>query len=341
MDKQKIGDLKKLNEVWGDSNFYIDINRSEFMEQVVDDEGNIEYGDDDLYFKDIMDTKDIEDISFSLKELIELCKKDDFFIRIYAQDKDDYETTVEIRPNKPFDMHSSIKQYLEPMITITNKEIDKLKTYFNPKEKNFILYDKKDLLIEEKILKLGKLLYESRGNSSKRIKFNSLKDEEIISLTKEIKQHIFNNKNDVYLDYFDFKNALGNINNYLYKVNVDNNVSNIKVDDTLTKYKDKYIDNYILNAIVNHADYFYKTRSRKYQCLDEDELLREIILREFKKNKNQSRYDILTNYLSNTLKVAKFKNKYQIINAIKNINSEMEDAQKEFSKLFNNYENQR
>lgn len=233
------------------------------------------------------------------------------------------------------------KQYLEPMITITNKEIDKLKTYFNPKEKNFILYDKKDLLIEEKILRLGKLLYESRGNSSKKIKFNSLKDEEIISLTKEIKQHIFNNKNDVYLDYFDFKNALGNINNYLYKVNVDNNVSNIKVDDTLTKYKDKYIDNFILNAIVNHADYFYKTRSRKYQCLDEDELLREIILREFKKNKNQSRYDILTNYLSNTVKVAKFKNKYQIINAIKNINSEMEDAQKEFSKLFNNYENQR
>ena len=63
--------------------------------------------------KIIMDTKDIEDISFSLKELIELCKKDDFYIRIYAQDKDDYETTVEIRPNKPFDMHSSIKQYLE------------------------------------------------------------------------------------------------------------------------------------------------------------------------------------------------------------------------------------
>ena len=233
------------------------------------------------------------------------------------------------------------KQYLEPMITITNKEIDKLKTYFNPKEKNFILYDKKDLLIEEKILRLGKLLYESRGNSSKRIKFNSLRDEEIINLTKEIKQHIFNSKNDAYLDYFEFKNTLDNINDYLYKVNVDNKVSNINIDNTLTENKDKYIDNYILNAIVNHADYFYKTRSRKYQCLDEDELLREIILREFKKNKNQSRYDILTNYLSNTVKVAKFKNKYQIINAIKNINSEMEDAQKEFSKLFNNYENQR
>ena len=109
----KLGDLKKLNEIWGDNNFYIDINRSGFMEQVIDEEGNIEYGDDDLYFKDIMDTKNIEDISFSLKELIELCKKDDFYIRIYAQDKDDYETTVEIRPNKPFDMHSSIKQYLE------------------------------------------------------------------------------------------------------------------------------------------------------------------------------------------------------------------------------------
>ena len=48
------------------------------------------------------------------------------------------------------------------MITITNKEIDNLKKYFNPKDKNFILYDKKDLLMEEKILRLGKLLYEDR-----------------------------------------------------------------------------------------------------------------------------------------------------------------------------------
>ena len=34
------------------------------------------------------------------------------------------------------------KKYLNPMITITNEEIDKLKKYFTPKEKNFILMKK-------------------------------------------------------------------------------------------------------------------------------------------------------------------------------------------------------
>ena len=49
------------------------------------------------------------------------------------------------------------KKYLTPLITITNKEIDKLKTYFKPNEKNYLLYNKKDLLLEDKILRLGKL----------------------------------------------------------------------------------------------------------------------------------------------------------------------------------------
>ena len=228
------------------------------------------------------------------------------------------------------------KQYLQPMITIINEEIEKLKGYFNPKEKNFILYYKKDLLIEEKIIRLGKLLFEEREYKNKRIKFNSIKNNEIINLIKEIKYYLFNNKSNLYNEYLDFKSSLNNINDYLYRVNEDNNISNIKIKNILNKNKDKYIDNYILNAIVNHADYFYKTRSRKYQCLDEDELLREIILKEFRKHKNQSKYDILSNYLSNAINTKKFKNKYQIINAIKSINSEMEDAQKEFSRLFNN-----
>ena len=226
------------------------------------------------------------------------------------------------------------KHYLNPMITITNEEIDKLKSYFNPKEKNFILYDKNDLLLEDKILRLGKLLYEDRNSSSKRIKYNSIRNEEIKNLTKEIKQYILVSNSEVYDDYLTFKNCLSNINDYLYKVNVDNNVSNIKIDTLLADNKKRYIDNYVLNAIVNHADYFYKTKSKKYGCLSEDDLLREIIIREFKKNKNMTRYDVLNNYLANTVKTQKYRNKYQIINAIKNINSEMEDAQKEFSKLF-------
>lgn len=51
-------------------------------------------------------------------------------------------------------------------------------------------------------------------------------------------------------------------------------------------------------------------------------------------NKKQTRKDILKNYLSNANTKQRFKNKSDIETAIKNINEEMEEAQKEFSSLF-------
>lgn len=226
------------------------------------------------------------------------------------------------------------KKYLNPMITITNYEIDKLKKHFNPKEKNFILYDKKDILLEDDILTLGKLLYDERNNNAKRIKFNSIKNKEIKDLTKQIKKYLFYSKSEFYDDYKNFIESINSINKYLYKVNEDNNISKINVDKTLTEGKENYIDNYIYNAIVNHADYMFKSNSKKYKTLNPDDILREIILKEYKKNKNQNRYTILSNYLSNTVPKLKYQNKYKIINAVKSINAEMEEAQKEFSKLF-------
>ena len=226
------------------------------------------------------------------------------------------------------------KKYLNPMITITNDEIDKLKKHFNPKEKNFILYDKKDILLEDDILTLGKLLYDERNNNAKRIKFNSIKNKEIKDLTKQLKKYLFYSKSEFYDDYKNFIESINSINEYLYKVNEDNNISKINVDKTLTEGKENYIDNYIYNAIVNHADYMFKSNSKKYKTLNPDDILREIILKEYKKNKNQNKYTILSNYLSNTVPKMKYQNKYKIINAVKSINAEMEEAQKEFSKLF-------
>lgn len=226
------------------------------------------------------------------------------------------------------------KKYLNPMITITNDDIDKLKKYFNSKEKNFILYDKKDILLEDDILTLGKLLYDERNNNSKRIKFNSIKDKDIKDLTKRIKKYLFCSKSEFYDDYKNFIGSINSINEYLYKVNEDNNVSKINVDKTLTESKENYIDNYIYNAIVNHAVYTFKTNSKKYKTLNPDDILREIILKEYKKNNNQNKYTILSNYLTNTVPKLKYQNKYKIINAVKSINAEMEEAQKEFSKLF-------
>lgn len=224
--------------------------------------------------------------------------------------------------------------YLKPMITITNEEIDKLKKHFNPKEKNFILYDKKDLLLEDDILTLGKLLYDERKNNPKRIKFNSIKNDEIKELTKRIKKYLFCSKSEFYDDYNNFLKSIDNLNDYLYRVNIDNNVSKINIDKKLTNNKEEYIDNYIYNSIVNHADYLFKTNSKKYKTLNPDDILRELILKEYKKNMNQNKYTILNNYLSNTIPRMKYQNKYKIINAVKSINAEMEEAQKEFSKLF-------
>ncbi len=224
--------------------------------------------------------------------------------------------------------------YLKPMITITNEEIDKLKKHFNPKEKNFILYDKKDLLLEDDILTLGKLLYDERKNNPKRIKFNSIKNDEIKELTKKIKKYLFCSKSEFYDDYNNFLKSIDNLNDYLYRVNIDNNVSKINIDKKLTNSKEEYIDNYIYNSIVNHADYLFKTNSKKYKTLNPDDILRELILKEYKKNMNQNKYTILNNYLTNTVPRMKYQNKYKIINAVKSINAEMEEAQKEFSKLF-------
>ena len=218
------------------------------------------------------------------------------------------------------------EKYFTPLLKETNQEMDILKSYFNPKDKNFLLKDKEDLLLEDKIIKLGELLSKTRDNDN-RIKFGSIKDKEIINLTKDIKKHIFNKKDtDFYISHQEFKDSLNKINEYFKDV-AKSNHSDI-VDDSLIKSKEKYLDNYILNAIVNHANYI-----NKHPKISEDELLQNIVYKNYKKNK-QTRFNILSNYLSTSSRSSKFKNQYKIKQAVKNINDELEDAQKEFDKLF-------
>ena len=214
-----------------------------------------------------------------------------------------------------------------PLLKETNQEIESLKKYFNPKDKNFLLRNKDDILLEEKILKLGELINEKRENTGARIKFNSIKDKEIIKLTKEIKKEIFS-KEDVNFnnDYSNFKNTLNEINEYFTNIANDNHGA---VDDTLIKNKNKYFDNYVLNAIINYANYSYNKAK-----ISEDDVIREIVYKEYRKNGKQTRYDILSSFLSTKNKSNQFKNKYQIKQAVKNINYELEEAEKEFDKLF-------
>lgn len=224
-----------------------------------------------------------------------------------------------------------------PLLKETNKEIDKLKKYFNPKEKNFLLYDKKDLLLEEKILTLGQKLYSYREGSLGKIKYGSIKDKEIQSLTRDIKNYIFSKDNhDFKREYANFKTSLNKINSYFHKIYEDNNIKNIEVDTSLIDSKNKYLDNYVYNAIVNNALYNYENSKKKFNKINENDLIQEIILKHYLKNKKQNKYDILKNYLSKNSARQRFKNKHEIENAIRNINYEMEEATKEFSKLFNN-----
>lgn len=241
-------------------------------------------------------------------------------------------TESEINFLKNMVLHEIEKESLyTPLLKETNKELEELKRYFNPKEKSFLLKDKKDLILEENILRLGKLISLYRKDKVGRIKYNSINNQEIKDLTNSIKNYLFSKDNKFQTEYKDFKKSLKEINHYFEKLSKDNNIKDILLDSTFTDKKNEYLSNYVLNAIVNHANYLYKTKTKKMK-ITENDIIEEIIVKEYLNNKKRSRFNTLKNYLSNN--TIKFQNKYKIEQAIKSINDEMEDAQKEFSKLF-------
>ena len=260
---------------------------------------------------------------------------------IYHKNKIGYRRSGELSQNEIDFLKSQVVHTIEkekiytPLLKETNKDIEELKKYFSPKERNYLLRDKKDLILEEKILRLGQLLYKERYDNDSKIKYGSIKDKGIINLTKDIKNYLFSKNNDNFkLEYNNFKESLNKINNYFYKINEDNSIKDTVVDTTLTDSKNKYIDNYIYNAIVNYANYNYKKESKNITKIKENDIIQEIILKHYLDNKKQTRKDILKTYFTNTNSKQKFRNKQEIENAIKSINDEMDEAQKEFSKLF-------
>lgn len=64
-------------------------------------------------------------------------------------------------------------------------------------------------------------------------------------------------------------------------------------------------------------------------------MIQEIIYKQYNKKK-LSKFDIVTNYLSNKIRSKKYISQYQVRQAVKNINEELEEAEKEFDKLFQN-----
>jgi len=244
------------------------------------------------------------------------------------------------------------EKYYTPLLKKTNEDINYLKSYFNPKERNFTLRNVNEIYIEEDILKLGELIkqYREQNNqTSKKVKYNSIKNnelgKEIKSLTKEIKKYLFNDDTSIlYASRKDINKDLENLNNYFDELNKNNNIEELTSDNSIVNKKEEYIDNYIYNSIVNHSLYKYEHISmivKNKNNIDKitiEDLIQEVAYQNSKRNKyndKQRRKLVLDNYFKGNSSISKFPSKHQMEKALKNINYEMEKASQEFSKLFN------
>ncbi len=250
------------------------------------------------------------------------------------------------------------EKYYTPLLVKTNKDIDDLKSYFNPQEKNLFLNDIDEIFIEEKIMKLGILVKEYRNQhnqTSQKVKFNSIKNnelgKEIKSLTRDIKKYLFHDENSILQNSRqDINNDLQSLNGYFDSLNKKNNIDELTLNNAIVKKKEEYIDNYIYNSIVNHSLYKYQHISRivksknNHEKITMDDLIQEIAYQNRSKkdfNDLQRRKNILDNYFKCNSGNTRFPSRYKMEQSLKNINYEMEKAMQEFSKLFNYDEKKR
>lgn len=76
----------------------------------------------------------------------------------YTKNKIDYRRTGELSQNEIDFLKAQVIHTIEkekiytPLLKETNRDIEKLKKYFSPKKRNYLLRDKKDLILEEKII---------------------------------------------------------------------------------------------------------------------------------------------------------------------------------------------
>lgn len=241
------------------------------------------------------------------------------------------------------------KKLYTPALINLEKDLEGLRSYFNPKDQNFTLKNIHDLEIEEKIIKLGYLLNQVRSTNKKYIKYNSLpKNEmgnEIRKLTIEIKKEIFKNK--------ELKEAKGNIyksidtiNDILLDIDKRNNISNIgfesALENSLIQSKIERSENYVLNAIANHALYNFQYQSER---IKKNNFTVEDLI-------NQVAYDNYIQDYSKINKVRKFKSelikkhisrktyKGKIMSAFSRLEYEQDKAAQQFYEMFeeNTYE---
>ncbi len=249
------------------------------------------------------------------------------------------------------DLSIQSEKYYSPLLKKTNEDIDYLKSFFNSKEKNYMLDNIDELYAEENIIRLGELLYQYRKLNKLqacRVKYNSIKNTELGSeirrLTKKVKRQLFNNKTStLYTARKEISNDINRLNKYFNTLNNNNNIIDKIKNNSIADKKENYIDNYIYNVIVNHALYQYNHFSTlikmKYdkQNISVEELIQEISYQNNMIKENNDyliRKTVLVNYFRGNSNITKFPNKHKMEKSLKNINYEMNLAIEKFNKLF-------
>lgn len=202
-----------------------------------------------------------------------------------------------------------------------NKDIESIKERFNVNSDNFVLHNIKDLHLQDQIDELSELIKEERKSKKQKIKFNSLKNQKIKTLTKKITQELYK---DLLKDEKDnFESTLKEINGYYQKLNNANNVKEIIKESQESLKKREYVDNFVYNAIINNVN---KT---KKQVLTKEDIVKEIVAKEYtNKNYTPNKKNNIINHLLKKPSNAKIKQ------GIYSLKDEMEQAQEEFRKTF-------
>ena len=97
---KNLGEVNRIYEVWGD-NYFVDFETSTFIPWEVNDKGSMEISDP-INFQSILGLEAVEKTPISIKELIDLCKENNFKIKMFSEKQADDVFTIEVDIFKQF-----------------------------------------------------------------------------------------------------------------------------------------------------------------------------------------------------------------------------------------------
>ena len=242
----------------------------------------------------------------------------------------------------------------KPALIKINEDLEHLQNYFNPKDRNFTLKNISDLDLEEDIVRLGYLLTQVRDTNKKYIKYGSLPKndigKEIRIITNEIKDKLFDSKNELRLSKDEVNESIEKLNEIFLDIDKRNNISSVgfesAFENKMIKDKIEKTDNYILNSIVNHALYNYKYNKQKiHKKTDKitfEDIIGEIAIiiykdkanKIYRTNKKKYRLKVLENYFI----YGGYKNHDKMSNALRRLSRDSEEAAKQFYEMLSDNE---